>query len=675
MIVFLIYELIFTFIFLVEKKVSPATPPQTSLEMTSIPELIQDISTTLSPISESEVQKTVPPLTESENSNEIEALLSDVLNQMTDHPATVLPVKGQIIESNNDRFSNFAQINAAMLVQELNSFKESEMNKDEKPSNSNVVTEKLIDSDETQTMKDVVEFNDSLASFEQQHIATTNPPLQQTTFNNDMLDTVIVATDKIYDNQILENLPHSSNLNESNYEEEIQNYEQNVTKNYDRKDVEINTATIPTDQQTTTQIFDDNNVSDQTTLYSQFLDKLEENNLLYPTNNSEDSNENEFLSLDKLISMTDISEFSPLTTKIYDMLLEKENVSSQSQLTDNKNMKNISDTEHLYVKLGESTENIEKSTDTSVDTVRIQNEFSKHENDSLDYQTTMSDSNNYYEYNFINNETQMQFPQTTISPEIQSFSTLKPVQYHKQPNLQEHDLMLLIKHPTNHLPILQHVKVNQGDQELNAPSKHEGTEELTDSTNNLSEDVKEFVQLCNELGFNYWKSITEEGILPSRSLIFSPFALTSVLSMVFLGARGSTSGEMNEILKLDDMVTFNPHLILKNITNSVEKSKDLQIIAAAFVREIFMDKSNGRILQFFKEKVQQFYSGYIQEVDFNISNDFIRRKTNMLMKKRTMGKVTEYIKANNIFVNPPLALISANLFEVKSIYKNLLNVI
>ncbi|KAH8339940.1 hypothetical protein KR067_003158 [Drosophila pandora] len=191
----------------------------------------------------------------------------------------------------------------------------------------------------------------------------------------------------------------------------------------------------------------------------------------------------------------------------------------------------------------------------------------------------------------------------------------------------------------------------------------ESSQGLEASTAHMDDDLQSFARLCNELAFSYWRAITSEKISSARSLVISPFALTSMLSMVFLGARGTTSGEMNEILKLDDMVAFNPHLIFKNITSSVEQASDSDIATAAFVREIFSDRSNGKILPFFKEKIQQLYAGHVEEVNFHVVNDIVRRRTNLLVKRHTMGKVLEYLRTNSVWVNGPLATISANLFQ------------
>lgn len=133
--------------------------------------------------------------------------------------------------------------------------------------------------------------------------------------------------------------------------------------------------------------------------------------------------------------------------------------------------------------------------------------------------------------------------------------------------------------------------------------------------------------------------------------------------MLFLGARGKTSGEINDMLHLDDIVTFNPHAMLRNISESVDEKKDNNVYNSVFVRELLSERSKGKILPFFKEKVNQFYFGYVEEVNFSTVNDIIRRRTNLLMKRYTAGKSSEYLKTSNVWVKPPLAGISANLYE------------
>ncbi|XP_026318714.1 uncharacterized protein LOC113229373 isoform X2 [Hyposmocoma kahamanoa] len=182
------------------------------------------------------------------------------------------------------------------------------------------------------------------------------------------------------------------------------------------------------------------------------------------------------------------------------------------------------------------------------------------------------------------------------------------------------------------------------------------------TTKNLGEDIAQFTELCNELAFRYWHTMIET-IDKKRSFVLSPYSITSMLAMMFMGARGATSGEMNEILKLDDMVTFNPHFTLKNISDSIETTSESGIIVSAFIRELFSDRSRGKILTFYKERAQHFYNGHVEEVNFKLISDIIRRRTNLLVKRYTWGRIVEYMKSNSIIMQPPLAAFSANIFQ------------
>ncbi|XP_071448776.1 serine-rich adhesin for platelets [Hetaerina americana] len=203
-----------------------------------------------------------------------------------------------------------------------------------------------------------------------------------------------------------------------------------------------------------------------------------------------------------------------------------------------------------------------------------------------------------------------------------------------------------------------------------APAGNVGLEATSSS---IDPDVKLFVDLCNDLAFSLYSQVTgasqsvpnirgtHGGGVQTRSLVVSPFAISSLLAMVFLGARGPTSEQMNDLLHLDDVVTFNPHLVLQNVTESVITSPGVS--AAAFVRELYSDKSKGHLLEFYKARAKAFYEGHVEEVDFKDVNDVIRRRTNHLVRWQTRGRVPEYLRGSSLRLRPPLAALSANFFE------------
>ncbi|XP_066586269.1 ovalbumin-related protein Y [Prorops nasuta] len=142
--------------------------------------------------------------------------------------------------------------------------------------------------------------------------------------------------------------------------------------------------------------------------------------------------------------------------------------------------------------------------------------------------------------------------------------------------------------------------------------------------------------------------------------------MTSLLAMIYLGARGSTSDQMNDLLRLDDVATFNPHLVFQNVTDTVGLARNQGIANAAFVRLLFADKAKVRkLMPFYKDQVQQFYEGLVAEVNFATISDLVRRRTNLLIRKQTGGRIKDFVKSNTVPLRSPLAALSANVFQTE----------
>ncbi|XP_049829918.1 serine-rich adhesin for platelets-like [Schistocerca gregaria] len=190
---------------------------------------------------------------------------------------------------------------------------------------------------------------------------------------------------------------------------------------------------------------------------------------------------------------------------------------------------------------------------------------------------------------------------------------------------------------------------------------------LEATTAALDGDVRAFADLLNELALRLWAGVAARGLnaasAPPRSLVLSPFALTSLLAMVFLGARGPTSDQMNDLLRLDDVVTFNPHLVLRNVTDSLVHGDPPGVAAVAFVRQLYSDKSKGKLLEFYKERAQQWYEGHVEEADWSAVGDLVRRRTNLLVRRQTRGRVHEFVRGAGLALRPPLAAFTASVFQ------------
>lgn len=74
----------------------------------------------------------------------------------------------------------------------------------------------------------------------------------------------------------------------------------------------------------------------------------------------------------------------------------------------------------------------------------------------------------------------------------------------------------------------------------------------------------------------------------------SPLSLISTLGMLLLGARGPSAGVLRELMQMDKFYTFNPHLVLKNVTAAMQDLKDVHDVT--FFCQFLVDMVSRRVL-------------------------------------------------------------------------------
>lgn len=205
-----------------------------------------------------------------------------------------------------------------------------------------------------------------------------------------------------------------------------------------------------------------------------------------------------------------------------------------------------------------------------------------------------------------------------------------------------------------------------------------------DTTNN------QLAAICNELAFAFWQAYTDgdgDGDdQPAttrrrrRSLVVSPFALAATLGMLYLGARGNTSEELNDMLHLDDIISSNPHLRFQNVFDSIGGASKRTPNAAlvAIMQFLYSDPANGALLPFYKEKAYQYYGGFVDEIQFGEIAANLRLRTSTMLRPLQHGRVDRSADALlDVFgggggvdgsssllpLRPPLASVSVNVLQ------------
>jgi serine protease inhibitor len=135
--------------------------------------------------------------------------------------------------------------------------------------------------------------------------------------------------------------------------------------------------------------------------------------------------------------------------------------------------------------------------------------------------------------------------------------------------------------------------------------------------------------------------------------------------MLFFGARGSTYRQINEILKMDEMISFNPHLIYKNIINDTLTSTEKRFTGAS-TKHLLVSKNASPLSDLYKLRVQYFYGPEIESVNFDNIEDEISKRVNTVVSSQTKDLLNNLITEEDeekLKSDSPLAVVMGNYLK------------
>uniref|UniRef100_A0A182NLW1 Serpin domain-containing protein n=1 Tax=Anopheles dirus TaxID=7168 RepID=A0A182NLW1_9DIPT len=188
--------------------------------------------------------------------------------------------------------------------------------------------------------------------------------------------------------------------------------------------------------------------------------------------------------------------------------------------------------------------------------------------------------------------------------------------------------------------------------------------ELKTAIDEEETELLRFLSICSNLGTNVYDHLTVDRAMRGRSLVYSPFATVTTLSMLFLGTRGTTAESINGVIGLDEMTSFNPHLFFKSVAQDLQpkyrRAHDRNEPGhgmeweSTFQRTLLSDESRGGLQRFFKARIQEIYSTVAETVDF--------RQKDMLLKHMNGDFAREYVDTLKQ-LRSPLVSISRNRYR------------
>ena len=161
------------------------------------------------------------------------------------------------------------------------------------------------------------------------------------------------------------------------------------------------------------------------------------------------------------------------------------------------------------------------------------------------------------------------FPSTTTTIGASIMTTLKatePPKSTKTPNETQH-LLYSNYQPGSSLEVSEEYQTQIEESLVVSRNKNIQEEEAFLNRNQLTEAETAFVNMNNDLGFRMYRDLLKTE--SSSNLIFSPFSAITFIATIFLGSRGSTFRQINQLLPLNQITDFDPHVWYKNVTESL----------------------------------------------------------------------------------------------------------
>ncbi|XP_063598626.1 uncharacterized protein LOC134775098 [Penaeus indicus] len=193
---------------------------------------------------------------------------------------------------------------------------------------------------------------------------------------------------------------------------------------------------------------------------------------------------------------------------------------------------------------------------------------------------------------------------------------------------------------------------------LDAPPNNPGLEA---SVEGLDPDVRKFVDVMNDVVFKVYKKAARQ--YKRKNFVMSPLSLISTLSMLLLGARGKSAAALSDLLLTDQFYTFNPHLILKNVTQVLLDNDGAHDVV--FLNQFLVEKpKNPYSLDFFARTIKFFYDASVSQVTPPELDSHVRDRVNELVRNVTFGAVGDFLLQDEpLYLTPPLSAVSTNFFH------------
>lgn len=185
-------------------------------------------------------------------------------------------------------------------------------------------------------------------------------------------------------------------------------------------------------------------------------------------------------------------------------------------------------------------------------------------------------------------------------------------------------------------------------------SATEHPESRSDSQMDLM-NIRETASANNCFALDIYRELAGEG----ENVFFSPWSLSSALTMTYEGARGNTAEEMASLLHLsgNDSIRRESFSALDRKINSNDSGYRLSTANALWVDDGFS------LLDGYETLVENIYHGRANNLDFRAAPEEARQTINDWVEQKTAGKIKDLIPAGYVDSLTRLVLTNAIYFN------------
>ncbi|MCK5877326.1 MAG: serpin family protein [Candidatus Marithrix sp.] len=152
-----------------------------------------------------------------------------------------------------------------------------------------------------------------------------------------------------------------------------------------------------------------------------------------------------------------------------------------------------------------------------------------------------------------------------------------------------------------------------------------------------------------------------EQLKTDDNLFFSPYSISTVMAMVYSGAKGNTASQMAQVLHFPNQQIHKDFYLLQQQINNPQANLKLQI------DNLFCGQQGYYFLTDFKTNLKKFYQIELQEIDFATDYKKIHHEINTWVESKT--KIKNLLKPGIINQFTRLMLINTIYFKGQWINK------